>query len=464
MQSPTGSGKTVMAAAICEGARLKSKRLAFVVSSISLIDQTVEKLYEEGMREVGVIQADHPLANYAKPIQVCSIQTLSSRRHYPSADIVVIDECHCLHEFHKQWMADPQWGGVPFIGLSATPWTKGLGRYFQSLLVAATTQELIDRKFLSPFKVFATGRPDLSGVRVTAGEYQTNELSETMRGGCLTADIIKTWQDRWGKGKTLVFAVDRAHAQSIHERFREAGVESAYQDANTCDRDRADIKRGFQSGEIEVVCNIGTLTTGVDWDVRCLVLARPTKSEMLYTQIVGRALRTAEGKEYALILDHSNTTLELGFVTDIHHDVLDDGKSKKADTERKKPLPRPCPACESLAPKINRTCVECGYQLPLASGVIERDGMLVEIDPNTRFTKTKYETREWSMSEKKAFFAQLAGYGMNKGYKRGWSANKFREKFGTWPRFGDVEPVMPGYEVIQFIRSRNIAWAKSNRT
>ena len=68
------------------------------------------------------------------------------------------------------------------------------------------------------------------------------------------------------------------------------------------------------------------MTTGVDLDVRCIILARPTKSEILYTQIVGRGLRTAEGKQDCLILDHSDTTLRLGFVTDIHHEHLDDGR------------------------------------------------------------------------------------------------------------------------------------------
>ncbi len=59
-----------------------------------------------------------------------------------------------------------------------------------------------------------------------------------------------------------------------------------------------------------------------------MILARPTKSEILYTQIIGRGLRTADGKDHCLILDHSDTTLRLGFVTDIHHTTLDDGAKK----------------------------------------------------------------------------------------------------------------------------------------
>lgn len=463
LQAPTGAGKTLLAAAIADGAIRKGNRLAFVVNAIGLIDQTVEAFYAEGIRDIGVIQADHHMTDWAKPIQVCSIQTLKSRSAYPEAKIVVLDECHSLHDHAKQWMADAAWQNVPFIGLSATPWSKGLGKYFQSLLIVATTQELIDKGFLSKFKVYCTGTPDLSDVKVVAGEYVNNQLSDAMQKGTLTADIVKTWKDRWGKGNTLVFGVDRKHAETIHYRFQEAGVSSAYQDGETPAADRADIKRGFHNGTYDVVCNIATLATGVDWDVRCLVLARPTKSEILYTQIIGRALRTAAGKDHALILDHSNSTIELGIVTEIHHDRLDDGKTKKAAdaAPRKKPLPRPCPECAAIVPRLNRTCTECGHTLPLASGVVECDGVLVEYVPGA-VTQKKGASREYTMLEKEDFYGQLLGYARDKGYKSGWAANKYREKFGVWPnKMNHVGPEEISFEVASWIKAGQIRWAKS---
>lgn len=459
-QAPTGAGKTLMAAAILDGAIRKKKRVAFVVNAIGLIDQTVEAFYAEDIRDIGVIQADHSMTDWSKPVQVCSIQTLKKRGSYPQADIVIIDECHALHEFHKQWMIDQEWARVPFIGLSATPWSKGLGKFFESLLVVATTQELIDKGFLSPFKVFAAGRPDLSDVKVVAGEYHKEQLSSKMSGNTLTADVVKSWKELWGKGKTLVFGVDRRHAELLHYRFQEAGVRSAYQDGESTADERKAIKRGFHTGELEVVVNIGTLTTGVDWDVRCLMLARPTKSEILYTQIIGRSLRTAAGKDYALILDHSNSTLELGLVTDIHHDTLDDGKPKKiAEAKRRKPLPRPCPECSAVVPRLNRTCTQCGFALPLASGVVERDGVLVEFVPGQPLRGV---SRQYTWEQKAAFFGELLGYAQDKGYKPGWAANKYREKFGVWPnKMSHVEAAECSFETSQWIRSRNIAWAKS---
>jgi superfamily II DNA or RNA helicase len=104
-----------------------------------------------------------------------------------------------------------------------------------------------------------------------------------------------TWLKHGVGRPTLCFAVNRAHAQHIADRFEEHGVRAGYVDCDTPANERADNRRKFHSGEYQVVCNVGVLTIGVDWDVRCTILARPTKSEILYTQIVGRGLRTAQG-------------------------------------------------------------------------------------------------------------------------------------------------------------------------
>src|SRR5262249_24000327 len=151
------------AATIVEGARRKGNRLCFTVPSISLVDQTVEMFYANGIRDIGVIQANHQMTNWSLPVQVASIQTIRSRQSYPEAQVVVFDECHQLHVAHVKWLQDPAWQAVPFIGLSATPWTRGLGKYFETLLVMSTTREQIDLGYLSRFKVYSADHPDLSG-------------------------------------------------------------------------------------------------------------------------------------------------------------------------------------------------------------------------------------------------------------------------------------------------------------
>jgi superfamily II DNA or RNA helicase len=469
LQAPTGAGKTKIAAEIVKGAQRKANRLAFVVSQISLIDQTLASFAEEGITtdDLGVIQADHRLTDWSKPVQLCSVQTLQSRGAYPDARTVIIDECQVLHEYHKTWLKHPDWQRTPFIGLSATPWTKGLGKYFDSLLVAATTQELIDKGLLSKFRVFATGHPDLTGVSTVAGDYHEGELSTAMMRGSLVADIVKTWKARWGKDKTFIFGVDCAHAQALQARFNEAGIKCAYQDARTTNLARAEIKRQFHAGEIQAVANVGTLTIGVDWDVRCLVLARPTQSEMLYVQIIGRALRNAPPgtppKDYAMILDHSDTTERLGFVTDIHHEHLDMGKPKEKPLLRKA-LPRPCPQCECMLKRVGGKCQNCGHEVKLSvSGLVERDGELYEIVPGAKVKPTK--AAKFTIDEKAVFLSGLKYYGIEKGYAPGWASNQYRRKFHVWPdnSIAGVAPRPPSMEVKQWIRSGFIAWLNSKR-
>jgi superfamily II DNA or RNA helicase len=463
VQSPTGSGKTGLAAAIVESATAKGKRVAFVVPAISLVSQTVEMFWNEGIKDVGVIQADHEMTDWSKPVQICSIQTIARRNVFPAAHIVIIDECHTLYEAHKKWMTDAAWAAVPFIGLSATPYTRGLGHYFATMIVAATIGELIDKGFLSKFRAFATGHPDLKDVKIVAGDYHEGQLSQAMQQGTLVADVVETWKQRWGQDKTFVFGVDCLHAQALQQRFLEAGIVCGYQDANTPDSERREFKRKFHNGELRVLANVGTLTTGVDYDVRCLVLARPTRSESLYQQIVGRALRTAPGKEYAVILDHSDTTSRLGLVTDIHHDHLDDGKARVNGAERKAPLPKPCPSCAFLKPARVRTCPNCGFEAKPVSGITESEGELSEILPGQR--PKKNGKHELSYEQRREFFVQLLGYAEMKGRKRGWAAHTYKEKFGCWPDWScnTTAAKEPGMLVLSYIKSRNIAWANSHR-
>lgn len=459
IQLPTGAGKTLIASSLVNRALSKAKKVAFVVPAISLVDQTVEAFYEEGIKDVGVIQANHMMTDYSCPIQVCSIQTIA-RRGYPKADAVIVDECHKLFDAQKKWLTDPAWESIPMIGLSATPWTKGLGKFYTSLLQPVSTKDLIDQGYLSKFKVFATGHPDLTGVKISRGDYVESDLSDAMQKGSLTADIITTWLKLWGKDKTLCFAVDKAHAKSLQERFQAADISCGYQDAETSDFDRKENKRKFHSGEYRVVVNIQTLTTGVDWDVRCLILARPTRSEMLYVQIIGRALRTAPGKDCALILDHSDTTSRLGFVTDIHHEDLNDG-TPTAPQEKREALPKECSKCAFLKPPRTRICPNCGHEAQAPINMLyEGDGELVEIKPGT-LIRINNEEKVWTDPERKIFYRELMGYAEAHGFKNGWAWHKFKEKFGFYPpkEWGRLRPanrISPGMEL--WVRKCNMAW------
>jgi DNA repair protein RadD len=245
-QAPTAFGKTVLAASIARDAIDNGKRMIFVVHALSLIKQTVDRLVENGIPKdtIGVIQADHPLTDPNRPIQVASVCTLQ-RRKIPPANIVIIDEVHCWFKFYEKWLQNPDWEAVRFIGLSATPWRKDLGKHFTTLIIGATTQELIDAGRLSDFKVFAPSSPDLSRIRTVRGDYDEGELSEVMNQATLVADVVETWLQRAQGRPTLVFAVDRVHAKTLQRKFQEAGVAAGYIDCYTEREEREQVAEEF---------------------------------------------------------------------------------------------------------------------------------------------------------------------------------------------------------------------------
>lgn len=458
LQAPTGAGKTVLAASIIESAMAKGNRVIFTVPAISLVDQTVREFYAEGIRDVGVIQADHPRTDPSRPVQIASLQTLR-RRQIPQADLVLIDEAHRNDKLIEDWMSRDEWLSVPFIGLSATPWTKGLGRLYDRLVIAATTQDLIDAGYLSPFRCFAPSKPDLSGVRTIAGDYHEGDLAKVMNDRALTADIVSTWLARGENRPTLCFAVDLAHAKTLQAQFEAAGVSCGYLDGRSTADDREAVRKAFSAGEYRVVCNVGVLTTGVDWDVRCVILARPTKSEILFTQIIGRGLRTAPGKQDCLILDHSDTTLRLGFVTDIHHARLDDGTlATTAATGEKPPSkPKECPKCHYVRAAGVSSCPSCGHVAEMVSRVEVVDGELADLTAARKANKS-----EWA--EKISFIAQLKAYQVETGKAAGWVAHKYKARYGVFPndpRVGGARPAgVVSPEVRSWIKSQAIRYAK----
>jgi DNA repair protein RadD len=435
VESPTGTGKTELAAASFNQLKEVDRGL-FIVPTIGLVDQTVEKFRARGILDIGVIQAQHPLTNPRARIQIASIDTLR-RRDMPPAKLVIIDEAHRWYRFYAEWMAWPEWADVPFVGLSATPWTRGLGKHYHKLIRAIRIQDAINQGYLTPFRAFAPSRPDLSRVRIVAGDYHEGDLAGVMNRTTLVGDCVNSWLAR-GEGRaTLCFGVDCAHAAHLQETFAAAGVPTAYIDADTGLAEREDIKQEFHAGIIKVVCNVGCLILGVDWDVRCIIMARPTQSEILFTQCIGRGLRPAEGKKDLLILDHSSNHARLGFVTDIHHEELDDGEMKPNRSRQN--LPNECGMCGFIKSRDVRICPSCGFAPPPRPLPYCVAGNLEEIKP---LSPDEKKTRFYQ--ELKAY-AAARGHKPDGGYRKpGWPSCNFKDRFGHWP--DDNWRFLPGIE------------------
>jgi DNA repair protein RadD len=181
LQAPAGAGKTVLAASMAEDQIAFGNRVAFVVSDLSLIDQTIAAFNAQGIADIGIIQADHPAWNPNAAVQICSIRTLS-RRGAPRVDFVLVDEAHKWHKAHEDWFSRPEMATIPVIGLTATPWRKGLDKHFQKLIKVTSTTKLIEEKYLSPFRAYAPAHPDLTGVKIVNLIFTVSFCGSQMRG------------------------------------------------------------------------------------------------------------------------------------------------------------------------------------------------------------------------------------------------------------------------------------------
>lgn len=489
LQLPTGAGKTRLAGEIIRMATEKGNRAMFVVPAVSLVDQTVQSFWNDGIQDIGVIQANHPMTDYSKPVQVASAQTLARRQAQDGFGLVLVDECHMQNQALLKWIASDEMKKTPVIGLSATPWAKGMAKHWDALIIANTTARMIADGYLSHYRVYAPGTPDLSKVKTVAGDYKQDDLAEVMGDAKLVGDIVSHWLAHGNNEPTLCFCVDRAHARKVQARFESAGIPCGYIDAYTTREQREEMGKAFHRGDYKVICNVGTLTTGVDWIVRCIILARPTKSEMLFTQIMGRGLRpeyaggydlsTVDGRLQAIangpkaggciILDHAGvhtgTADSLGFVEDIHYDELDDGTPKgPKEKKRKEALPKECPSCQNMKPPKTPKCPFCGHKTEApVSEIEEAQASLTEIvrGKGTKSGGPKNHIRikdEWIPNER--FYGMLKWTAKWNGYKLGWAAYQYKEALGVWPnKYKEAPEIEPNLAVMQWVKNQR---AKSN--
>jgi superfamily II DNA or RNA helicase len=308
LYAPTGFGKTEVAIYLMKATAEKYKRAAMVLDRIVLVDQTSLRLTKYRIKH-GVFQADHVMFDKRHRLQVCSAQTLERRSDFPDIDLLIVDECHIARKQTSEFIkANPQ---VRVIGLTATPFTKGLGDLYTNVVCGATTSDLVGKKWLTPLKVYIAKEIDMTGAKKIAGEWAQDEVTE--RGMKITGSIVAEWEKKCNEvfgrpRKTIVFCAGVAHGADLVNQFAEKGynfVSISYKDN---DEFKKQAIEDFAKPDTEIHGLIATdiLTRGFDvTDVMVGVSARPfSKSLSSHIQQMGRVMRTHEGKEFALWLDH----------------------------------------------------------------------------------------------------------------------------------------------------------------
>ena len=460
LYAPTGFGKTEVAMHIMQEVSKNYKRTAMVLDRIVLVEQTSLRLGKYGI-DHGVMQSGHWRYRPNERIQVCSAQTLEKRGKFPDIDLLIIDEAHVSRRGTIKFINDNP--HVKVIGLTATPFTKGLGETYTHVVGATPTGDLIEKGWLTPLRVFIAKEIDMTGAKKVAGEWSQDIVSE--RGMKLTGDIVAEWVKKTHEiygmpKKTIVFCAGVDHGRDLEKQFQAAG----YNFASISYKEDDDYKRitieEFAKPDSEIHGLIATdiLTKGFDVpDVMIGVSARPfSKSFSSHVQQLGRVMRPCEGKEFGLWLDHSGNFLRFRNDWDELYNEgvkrLKDGgeKAKKEPTEKEKKESK-CPACGALWTFPDGKCGQCGYIRPQRNHVAAVPGELEELkEANKRLAINNQD-----------FYSQVLYYARSRGFKEGWASHKYKEKFGVYPR-GLAQVAKPTEAAtLNWIKSRAIAFAKA---
>lgn len=469
--SPTGSGKTGLSAFITDGFVSRGMRVLMTCPYTVLVTQTAKRFIQYGLPEdeISYVWRDHPNYDPERKIQIASADTLIRRDFPKNIDLLIVDEAHLrrkkMLEVIKYLTAETH---VKVIGLSGTPFAPFLGKYYQRLIKPTTIKELMDTGVLCGYEFFAPTKPDLSGVKVTrsdefGSDYKEDEVAEIMCGADLVGDIVSNWLSHGEDRPTVAFCVNVNHANYVTLQFNKAGVNAEVMTAQTPHDERQMMIHRFEQGATKIIVSVGTLIAGFDSDVRCIIYARPTKSEIRWLQIIGRGLRTAKGKDKCLVFDHSGSVHRLGYPDSIEYDTLpskNDGMKtavSERENEKREKLPKECSQCHYMKPAGVYQCPKCGHK-PLAGEDVDTDASrgLKQISGKKKAV-TKQEKQSW-WSQIKFYQRQRATQG--KPVSDGWCAHTFKDKFGTWPNGLQDYPMEITPEVNNYIKWKQIAFAK----
>lgn len=389
MQSPTGSGKTIVAASMIAGSRSKGTRCMMLVPRRELLRQTALTL---GQYEIpfSYVASGYPTNPYAKTY-IGTVQTLVQRLDKaPILDVLLIDECHYGGAELDKIITHYKAQGTYIIGLSATPIKKdgrGLDCWFDTMVCGKSVRWLMDNNRLSNYKLFQPSRPNLSKLKTdkSIDDYMMHDK-------VLIGDAARHYK-KYAMGKMgISFSTSRAHSQKIVDEYNGNGISACLIDGTMDDEERSRITKSFARREFLQLVNCELCTFGYDlaaasgMDVCIETLTDLAKTLSLSRQLQkwGRVLRKKD--EPALIFDHAgNSFNHIG--EEVHGFPCKEriwsltGRDKKNGVMGEKTMPvRQCPSC-FYAHNPSPKCPNCGFVYPIQVREIEHvDGELMEID------------------------------------------------------------------------------------
>lgn len=456
----TVTHNTVIALGFMQAATEAGSKSAFLTDRTALIDQTSQAMDKYGIRH-GVMQADHWRSSPYALVQLVSAQTLGRRlgkggyvdHHLRDLKFVLIDEAHTIYQSTLDWLATlPE--HVAVIGLTATPFTKGLGKHYQAIINAATTDGLVAAGVLVKPIVYSAVEADMSGVAVkSTGEWDDHGLESAgvkIVGDVAAEYLRRTTEHFGGPVKTIVFSSTVVHGEEICRAF--AGIGLNFQNISYHDDEderRAKIAE-FRKPDSAItgLVSCDALAKGFDVpDVRVCILGRPLrKSLTTHIQQIGRVMRSARGKDKALVIDHTGNALR--FLNDTVDfwakgvDELDENAEKDkaprsvTEKERKDLV---CGGCKAVMLPGMRVCPACGWERPQRTSnvtVVTGNTQKLELRRNAsrRFDFDNHPMLRDPAVAYQCFLAYSADRkGGDNDAARKWAAGLYKGVYDQWP-------------------------------
>jgi DNA repair protein RadD len=297
---PTGGGKTVVFSHIAEQAAARDNRICILVHRQELLRQASASLSSLGVRH-GLIMPRRAM-DLSAHVQVASVQTLARRLHkLPSSlfQLLVIDEAH--HSNAGTWAkVITHFTSARVLGVTATPCRtdgRGLGEWYSHMVLGPTPAELTAGGYLAPARVFAPPGPSLAGLRRRMGDYDMNQAGQMLQTGQAMGDCLAHYRQHLNGQTAIAFCCSVAHAQAVAELFASNGVAAASIDGTMDGQTRERLLSDLGAGRLKVLTSCSLLGEGVDVpSVTGCILLRPTQSEALHLQMIGRCLRPQPGR------------------------------------------------------------------------------------------------------------------------------------------------------------------------
>lgn len=451
VQSPTGSGKSLIFSHLINNSVSKGNKVLFLTHRRELIYQAERHL--KGVNCSFMMAGEEYFAS--APVHLGSVDTIRARRHrfdLSKYQLVIIDECHRAGNLTYQNILE-RVNGAHVLGFTATPIRNGgqpLGNVFEAMVLGPTVQSLIDGGYLASVEYMVPSKLDMSGIKTSGGDWNSGDLGKKVA-PTLVGCVVDHYMAYGGK-KGIIFSCNMKHSQWLKEEFLSKGRGAVVIDTNTPEDERAEEEKRFREGDEGILINCQIYTEGYDVpDCDTIVLARPTKSVGLYLQMVGRGMRPKEGP--LLVIDHGCCVYNLMPIEEDRKWELTSAPFK--DPQKKQEFSRkyaPCKTCGALL--SGRTCEVCGAEMERtawAKNVRElRDKKLV-IFQKGRKTERKIGEGAWR------FLVKEAAY---KGRSLGWAVHAFKARHGCLPWEAFNKEVLPrGTEW----KMRASAWLESRR-